>query len=87
MFKKHCESCLGLYYSQVVSDPDIRITTKDNQIRRKCFYCDSRIDWLCFWCRRWLYNLRPSKKGIKAPKFYQYLISRDNCSRLQRTVS
>ena len=44
MFKKRCESCLGLYYGQVVPDPDIMSTAKDNRIRRKCFYCDSRID-------------------------------------------
>ena len=69
MFQKRCESCLGMIYGQVVPDPDIRSTAKDNRIRRKCYYCDSRTDWFCFWCRRWLCNTRP-KKDKKQPKYF-----------------
>ena len=54
--------------TEVVPDPDIMSMAKDKQIRRKCFYCDSRTDWFCFWCRRWLCNSRPNKMGRKAPK-------------------
>ena len=71
MFKNCCESCLGLYYGQVVPDPDIMsMVAKDKRIRRKCFYCDSRTDWFCFWCRRWLCNSRPNRTGIKASKYF-----------------
>ena len=70
MFKKRCESYLGLYYGQVVSDPDIMSTAKDKRIRRKYFYCERRTDWFCFWCRRWLCNSMPNKTGRKAPKYF-----------------
>ena len=46
MFQKRCESCLGMFYGQVVPDPDIRSKAKDNRIRRKCYYCNSRTEQL-----------------------------------------
>ena len=59
-----------MYYGRVVPDPDIMSKAKDSRIRRKCFYCDSRTDWFCFWCRRWLCNSRPNKTGSKTPKYF-----------------
>jgi len=69
-FQERCDNCLGMFYGQVVPDPDIRSTTKDNRIRRKCYFCDSRTDMFCFKCRRWLCFSRPLKKDKKQPKYF-----------------
>merc|ERR1719491_659998 len=69
-FQERCDNCLGMFYGQVVPDPDIRSTTKDNRIRRKCFFCNGRTDMFCFKCRRWLCFSRPLKKDKKQPKYF-----------------
>ena len=62
MFQKLYESCLGIFYGQVVPDPDIRSIAKDSRIRRMCYYCNSRTNCYCFWCKCWLYKIRPKKE-------------------------
>ena len=50
IFQERCDNCLGMFYGQVVPDPEIRSTTKDNRIRRRCYFCDGRTDMFCFKC-------------------------------------
>ena len=75
-FEERCQGCQGALYCQLVPDPAVKRKGQgaDRRVRRMCYWCDSRTDYFCFGCRRYLCFARPKyksgdKKDTKQPKY------------------
>lgn len=73
-FEERCKRCIGVYFGKRVPDPmDAKgDTAKDPRLRRTCFVCDTRTDYYCFGCRRWLCFSYPKSNETlpKQPKYF-----------------
>jgi hypothetical protein len=75
LFEDRCNECLGVYYSKMVPDPDIKTTIKDRRMRRLCVICGVKTDYYCFGCHRFLCLSPPTKSTkskieSKQPKYF-----------------
>lgn len=70
IFNARCEQCIGVYYGQLVPDPESSRTKEGSRLRRKCYMCDRNTEYFCFGCRRFLCFSRPNTKETKQPKYF-----------------
>lgn len=76
-FEERCRTCIGVYYGKRLPDPtDVKkAAAKDQRLRRICYECETKTDYFCFGCRRWLCFSNPKTKANGSlPKQPNYFI-------------